>query len=141
MSKAYIKHENSPEAGWGAVSDILHQQMNMREDVIALFHMNKPGGFDCPGCAWPDSKNAHSHPMEACENGSKAMAWEATSKRTTPEFFADYRVSELLQWSDYDLENNGRLTHPMKYDANVDKYIPIEWEQAFLEVGGIIKAI
>ena len=51
-----------------------------------LLRANQPRGFDCPGCAWPD-RNAHST-FEFCENGVKAVANEATSKRVTREFFA-----------------------------------------------------
>ena len=55
----------------------------------SLAVMNKKGGFDCPSCAWPDPDGAR-HPAEFCENGAKALAWEATSKRVDPEFFARY---------------------------------------------------
>ena len=67
--------------------------------------MNQPQGFDCPGCAWPDPK--HTSSFEFCENGAKAVAWEATAKRCTPEFFAEHTVTELAGWSDYDLEMVG----------------------------------
>jgi hypothetical protein len=69
--------------------------------------MNQPDGFDCPGCAWPDPK--HTSSFEFCENGGKAVAWEATSKRCTPEFFAAHSVAELSAWHDYELEMVGRL--------------------------------
>jgi hypothetical protein len=36
------------------------------------------------------------HTFQFCENGAKAVTWEATSKRVTPEFFADHTVTELL---------------------------------------------
>lgn len=107
--------------------------MEIGHDVIAMFEMNKPQGFDCPGCAWPDPK--HYASFDICENGAKAMSWEATSKRTTPEFFAKHSVTELLKWDDYDLENEGRLTHPMKYNPQTDHYEVIEWEEAFAQIG------
>ena len=86
--------------------------------------MNQPEGFDCPGCAWPDPK--HTSSFEFCENGGKAVAWEATAKRCTPEFFAAHTVTELASWSDYELEMVGRLTHPMAYDAASDRYLPVQ---------------
>lgn len=55
--------------------------------------------------------------------GRRRCTLEATSKRTNPEFFAAHTVSELLTWSDYDLENEGRLTHPMAYDAATDRVL------------------
>jgi anaerobic selenocysteine-containing dehydrogenase len=91
--------------------------------VGTLLRMNQPAGFDCPGCAWPDPK--HTSSFEFCENGAKAVAWEATAKRCTPEFFAAHTVAELETWSDYELEMQGRLTHPMVYDAASDRYLPI----------------
>lgn len=122
--------------GWGAlkaVADAIRGQMSVKQDVIALFKVNQPQGFDCPGCAWPDPQHASS--FEFCENGAKAVSWEATSKRTTPEFFAAHTVTELWERSALHLEGEGRLTHPMKYDAATDTYQTIEWETAFREIG------
>ena len=122
--------------GWGAlkaVADALRGQMSVKQDVIALFKVNQPQGFDCPGCAWPDPR--HGSSFEFCENGAKAVSWEATSKRTTPEFFSAHTVSELWHHNAFELEGEGRLTHPMKYDAATDTYQPIEWETAFREIG------
>ncbi|KQU87556.1 formate dehydrogenase [Mesorhizobium sp. Root102] len=97
--------------------------------AATLGRMNQPEGFDCPGCAWPDPK--HTSSFEFCENGGKAVAWEATAKRCTPEFFAVHTVAELSSWSDFDLEMVGRLTHPMAYDAASDHYVPVGWDEAF----------
>ncbi|HDU8656020.1 TPA: FdhF/YdeP family oxidoreductase [Morganella morganii subsp. morganii] len=134
--KKTIENYTGPAAGWGAVkavAEALRGQMEIGHDVIAMFDMNKPDGFDCPGCAWPDPK--HSASFDICENGAKAMAWEATAKRTTPEFFARYSVSELLMWDDFNLEDEGRLTHPMKYNSLTDHYEKIEWDDAFKQIG------
>ncbi|QHM95616.1 FdhF/YdeP family oxidoreductase [Kosakonia sacchari] len=122
--------------GWGAlkaVADALRGQMSVKQDVIALFKVNQPQGFDCPGCAWPDPQ--HTSSFEFCENGAKAVSWEATSKRATPEFFAAHTVSELWNRNAFELEGEGRLTHPMKYDAASDTYQPIDWATAFREIG------
>jgi anaerobic selenocysteine-containing dehydrogenase len=85
--------------------------------------MNQPDGFDCPGCAWPDPK--HTSSFEFCENGAKAVAWEATVERCSAEFFAAHTVTELEGRSDHDLEMQGRLTLPMHYDAASDRYLPL----------------
>ena len=93
-------------AGWGAlkaVADAVRGQMAVVKETRGLLNMNQPHGFDCPGCAWPDPK--HTSSFEFCENGAKAVAWEATAKRTTPEVFASHTVSELWNWPDFDLEN------------------------------------
>jgi len=126
--------------GWGAlkaVADAIRGQMSVKQDVIALFKVNQPEGFDCPGCAWPDPQ--HRSSFEFCENGAKAVSWEATSKRTTPAFFAAHTVSELWQRNALELEGEGRLTHPMKYDAASDTYQPIEWETALNEIGALLR--
>jgi len=127
--------------GWGAlkaVADAVRRQMALKQDAIALFKVNQPQGFDCPGCAWPDPQ--HTSSFEFCENGAKAVSWEATSKRTTPEFFAAHTVTELWQRNAFELEGEGRLTHPMKYDAVSDTYQPIEWETAFAEIGARLRS-
>ena len=100
---------------------------------------HQPHGFDCPGCAWPDPK--HTSSFEFCENGVKAVTWEATAKRTTPEFFAAHTVSELWNWPDFDLENEGRLTHPMAYDRATDRYLPISWDEALAKIGAALREL
>ena len=60
--------------------------------------------------AWPDPR--HTSSFEFCENGAKAVSWEATSRRATPAFFSGHTLAELWTWNDHDLENAGRLTHP-----------------------------
>ena len=84
-------------------------------------------------CAW--AKPAHPHPAEFCENGAKATAWELHNARATPEFFANHTVSELQSWTDYQLEQSGRLTHPLRYDAASDTYLPVAWDDAFQDIG------
>jgi molybdopterin-dependent oxidoreductase alpha subunit len=129
-------------AGWGAlkaVADAVRGQMAIVKETRGLLNMNQPHGFDCPGCAWPDPK--HTSSFEFCENGAKAVSWEATAKRTTPEFFAAHTVSELWNWSDFDLENEGRLTHPMIYDQATDRYLPTSWDEALTKIGAALRAL
>jgi anaerobic selenocysteine-containing dehydrogenase len=73
--------------------------------------------------------------MELCENGVKAVSWETTNKKASPEFFSRHPVSTLWHYSDYELENIGRLTHPMKYDAASDTWQAVDWDIAFQEIG------
>src|ERR1700686_1894761 len=129
-------------AGWGAlkaVADAVRGQTAIVKETRGLLSMNQPHGFDCPGCAWPDPK--HTSSFEFCENGFKAVTGEATAKRTTPEFFAAHTVSELWNWPDFDLENEGRLTHPMAYDQATDRYLPISWEEALAKIGAALRAL
>ena len=96
-------------------------------------------GFQCVSCAW--TKPAAPLAFEFCENGAKATAWEITTHRCTPDFFARHTVTELLDWDDYSLEQAGRLTHPMRYDAATDRYLPVSWTDAFAEIGRELRAI
>ncbi|TIX86573.1 FdhF/YdeP family oxidoreductase [Rhizobium sp. P44RR-XXIV] len=137
-----IRPYNSPAGGWGALkatAKAVRDQMDVTEAPGLLLRTNKPTGFDCPGCAWPDKE--HTSTFQFCENGAKAVTWEATNKRVTPDFFAEHTVSELLTWSDYDLENSGRLTHPMVYDPATDTYKPIAWEDAFARIGEVMRSM
>ncbi len=130
-----IRSNNAPAGGWGALKSLgghLIEQGIPIKGAATLGRMNQPEGFDCPGCAWPDPK--HTSSFEFCENGGKAVAWEATAKRCTPDFFAAHTVAELSSWSDFDLEMVGRLTHPMAYDAASDHYLPVDWDEAFATV-------
>ncbi|AKH88582.1 acid resistance putative oxidoreductase YdeP [Edwardsiella tarda] len=134
--KQKIETYRAAAGGWDAVKAVagaLRQQMDLRREVIAMFDMNKPDGFDCPGCAWPDPK--HSASFDVCENGAKALAWEVTDKRLDAPFFTAHTVQSLLSWDDHALEAAGRLTLPLKYDAASDRYLPLSWQQAFDEIG------
>ena len=118
--KPRIEPYHEPGGGWGAAkatAPSLFEQQCLLKGAAALYYMNKPGGFKCPSCAWPDPAPGRADPLEFCENGAKALAWEATAKRVTPEFFAQHSVTELARRSDYWIEEQGRITHPMVYDA------------------------
>ena len=135
-------HYSGAEGGWGSVRGIAEIALRERPHPAALDTLrrqNKPGGFMCVSCAW--SKPKSPHPLEFCENGAKATLWELTSRRCTPEFFAQHSVSELKGWSDFDLEQTGRLTHPMRYDPATDHYVPCGWDEAFAAIGAELKAI
>ena len=102
--------------------------MGRSKAARTLLRINQPNGFDCPGCAWPEPH--HTSRFEFCENGAKAVAAEATKFRAGPELFAKYTVTQLAEYSDYWLEQQGRLTTPMRYDAATDHYVPVTWDEA-----------
>lgn len=137
-----IRPYEGPAGGWGALkatAQAIHDQMESIEAPITLLRTNQPTGFDCPGCAWPDKE--HRSTFQFCENGAKAVTWEATTKRVPPEFFASNTVSSLLKMTDYELEDKGRLTHPLVYDRATDTYRAVEWEDAFARIGEILRAL
>lgn len=105
-----------------------------------LARLNQREGFDCPGCAWPETPGHRKH-AEFCENGAKAVAEEATTRRVCPEFFAAHPVSELLDHTDYWLGQQGRLTHPMVLRPGSTHYEPIEWDAAFALIADELRAL
>jgi len=143
-SDDYSRHEyHHPAAGWGAarsVGEVLKRAGEPLEGFRALFVMNQEnGGFDCPGCAWPDDPSGLH--LDICENGVKHATWELAPTKADREFFATHTVGELAGWSDYDLEAAGRLAEPMSYDPASDKYVPISWEDAFALVGSALSGL
>ncbi|QDQ27604.1 FdhF/YdeP family oxidoreductase [Chitinimonas arctica] len=140
--KQRISLYRQPAGGWGALKSSLQ---HLREQKVAglgfntLLHTNQPDGFDCPGCAWPD-KNHHSS-FEFCENGVKAVAAEATSRRVGADFFAVHTVEWLMAQDDFSLEALGRLTEPLRYDTASDRYLPIAWDEAFQLVARHLQAL
>lgn len=127
--------------GWGALISSMNflRRESFLKGNATLFRMNQPRGFDCPGCAWPDPKD--SSVAEFCENGVKALTYETTSKRATPELFAKHTVSEMQEWDDFTLENTGRLTHPMAYNPTTDHYEPVGWDEAFARMADHLRAL
>ncbi|HEY4239451.1 MAG TPA: FdhF/YdeP family oxidoreductase [Kofleriaceae bacterium] len=119
-------------AGTGAIwSSMKHlaRDSGLVRGARALLKMNQPGGFDCPGCAWPEPHAATRARFEFCENGAKALAEEATTARATPELFAAQSIEQLRAMSDFELGQLGRITHPMILDGQ--HYKPIPWDAAF----------
>ena len=107
---------HQPAGGWGsvkAVTSILAQEKVMLQGSRVLMKQNKPDGFACVSCAW--AKPAHPHPAEFCSNGAQATAWEITSKRVGPDFFQRHTATELEAWTDHALEEEGRLTVPLRW--------------------------
>ncbi|MFM0045262.1 FdhF/YdeP family oxidoreductase [Paraburkholderia sediminicola] len=137
-----IREYDGPAGGWGALkatSQAIRLQMESIKAPLTLLRTNQPDGFDCPGCAWPDKE--HKSTFQFCENGAKAVTWEATTKRVRPEFFAANTVSSLLERTDFELEDMGRLTHPLVYDRDTDTFRAVEWEVAFGRIGEILRGL
>jgi molybdopterin-dependent oxidoreductase alpha subunit len=128
--------------GWGSLRGVAHifgEERGRPEALEVLARLNKPKGVMCSSCAW--AKPAKPSTFEFCENGAKATLWELTPNRCGPQFFALHSLSELRTWHDHDLEQAGRLTSPMRFNAASDRYLPVSWEDAFAEIGRELKAI
>ena len=137
-----IKPYRGPSGGYGSaksVAEILMREQLPVSGSETMLHQNKADGFMCVSCAW--GKPAKPHPLEVCENGIKATAWETTKHRADEAFFDKHTLSELETWLDYNLEEAGRLTHPMRWNPETDKYEKVSWESAFEEIGSELRAL
>ncbi|MGC6431559.1 MAG: FdhF/YdeP family oxidoreductase [Jejuia sp.] len=104
-------------------------------------NINQKGGFDCPGCAWPDPDDDRSSLGEYCENGLKAMAEEAQKTTIGKDFFSNHSVDELSELSDFEIGKSGRLAEPMYLAQGATHYQPISWKDAFAKVGAHLNAL
>ncbi len=130
--------------GFAAIkSSISHaaKYMNPADALKASLKMNQKGGFDCPGCAWPDPDDDRSSIGEYCENGIKAMAEEAQNKTIGADFFEKHSVDELSGWSDFKIGKSGRLSEPMFLAEGATHYKPMSWHKAFEKVGNHLNAL
>ncbi|EME21002.1 FdhF/YdeP family oxidoreductase [Rhodococcus triatomae] len=116
------------------------EQMGTVRTAQTLTRLNQRHGFDCPGCAWPETPG-HRKPAEFCENGAKAVAEEATRRTVTPEFFAAHSVAELSGKTDYWLGQQGRLTHPIVLRDGATHYTPIGWDEAYRLIADELRAL
>jgi len=118
---------------------IADQQMGVVRSAETLLRVNQKDGFDCPGCAWPETD--HRHVFEFCENGAKAVAEEATIRRVDRRFFEEHSAKALAQYDEYWLGQQGRLTEPMILDEGATHYRPISWDEALRTVADALKAL
>jgi len=123
-----------------AMVDILHEAGFVR-GMEGLFKMNKKGGFDCSGCAWPDPDDDRSPIAEYCENGAKALAEEATTKKLTAQFFAQNSVTDLAKLNDYEIGKKGRIAQPVYLPKGATHYQPISWDDAFKKIGDKLNSL
>jgi len=128
--------------GWGSlrgVGRIVGEANPSAAALKILARQNKPGGMMCTACAW--AKPAHPHTFEFCENGAKATLWEVDRRRADADFFSRNTLTDLRDLHDHDLERTGRLTDPLRYDPESDRYLPVTWEAAFAEIAAELCAL
>ncbi|MHC6221165.1 FdhF/YdeP family oxidoreductase [Arthrobacter sp. MMS24-S77] len=95
----------------------------------SLRALNQKDGFDCMSCAWPDPPERKL--AEFCENGAKAVGWEADPLKVPSTFWDENDVESLAQRSEYWLGQQGRLVEPVYKPAGASHYRPISWDNAF----------
>ena len=138
-----LKEPQDYAAGFPAVKIALGhamKEMGLAKSVATLAKLNQKGGFDCPGCAWPDPKHRSSL-GEFCENGVKAVAEEATNKRVNIDFFKKHSITEMSNWTDFQIGKSGRITDPMILRPGSHNYEPITWSEAFQVIADELKAL
>ncbi|RIA09942.1 molybdopterin-dependent oxidoreductase alpha subunit [Flavobacteriaceae bacterium MAR_2010_72] len=131
-------------AGFNAIKSSIGQvskYMKPLDAVKLAFKINQKGGFDCPGCAWPDPDDERSSLGEYCENGIKAIAEEAQKSTIDSDFFEQYSLNELSSWSDFEIGKSGRLAQPMYLPVRATHYQPISWDDAFQKVAKHLNAL
>lgn len=104
-----------------------------------LLDINQKDGFDCMSCAWPDP--SHRNTLEFCENGAKAITWEATPLTVPREFWAQHPLSSLQDATEYWLGQQGRLVEPVYKARGADHYEPIGWDRAFELIGERLRGL
>ncbi len=127
----------SKSVGFPAIwSSLKHMKryMDWPDALKSSLKMNQKGGFDCPGCAWPDPDDDRSRVGEYCENGIKALAEESSFNVIGSEFFKKHSISELRKWDERALSKAGRLKEPLIYKKGHDHYESITWEEAFSRI-------
>ncbi|SDO89830.1 Molydopterin dinucleotide binding domain-containing protein [Arthrobacter sp. ok909] len=144
-SETELVVENGPKSWAAGVPGVYHsmkpaiEQMGLNRTRKTVMAMNQKDGFDCPSCAWPDPH--HRKAFEFCENGAKAVTWEATPITIPSSFWAEHPVSELRSRSEYWLGMQGRLTEPVYKPAGEDHYKPVSWDEALRIVADKLKGL
>ncbi|MFK0007093.1 FdhF/YdeP family oxidoreductase [Paenarthrobacter sp. NPDC090520] len=130
-------------AGLKAVSVALergYSQAGVARTVRSMLRVNQHDGFDCPGCAWPESITGRRSPAEFCENGAKAIAEESTTRTVGGGFWAKHSIADLEDKTEYWLGSQGRIAEPVVIRPGDTHYSPISWTDAFALIGEHINA-
>ncbi|MFS2088648.1 FdhF/YdeP family oxidoreductase [Paenarthrobacter sp. Y-19] len=130
-------------AGVKAVTVALERgyaQAGVTRTVRSMLRVNQHDGFDCPGCAWPESITGRRSPAEFCENGAKAIAEESTTRTVGAGFWAEHPIAELEGKTEYWLGSQGRIAEPVVIRPGDTHYSPISWTDAFALIGEHINA-
>jgi molybdopterin-dependent oxidoreductase alpha subunit len=142
---ATVMEVEEPKTWAAGVPGVLHSmgpafaEVGVGRSLKLLTNMNQKDGFDCMSCAWPDPD--HRKTLEFCENGAKALTWEATPVTVPTSFWAEHSISDLLTKSEYWLGMQGRLIEPVYKPKGKDNYEPISWDKAFALIGDRLKAL
>lgn len=129
-------------AGFGGVLHSMEpaiKQMGLGRTARLMLKINHKDGFDCMSCAWPDPD--HRKIAEFCENGAKAVTWEATPLKVERSFWEEHSLSSLEDRTEYWLGMQGRIIEPVYKAAGSDHYEPVGWDRAFQIIARHLNAL
>jgi molybdopterin-dependent oxidoreductase alpha subunit len=138
-----LGHRSKVAAGFKAIEETIEyglRDSGLKNTLGTFNKLNQVNGFDCQSCAWPNPDGERSF-AEFCENGFKAVTYEATTKRIAPEFFQKHSVADLLAKSEHWLGHQGRITEPMVLEPGASHYRRISWDDAFGIIATELKAL
>ena len=115
------------------------RELGVKRTAQLMTAINQKDGFDCMSCAWPDP--SHRNTLEFCENGFKAVTWEATPITVPTSFWSEHSLSSLADRDEYWLGQQGRLIEPVHKPAGSDHYVPIGWDEAFALIANRLNAL
>ena len=84
--------------------------------------------------------NELGHFPEVCKKSLQAMVADMQGAITS-EFWARYSPHELRQLSPRELEHCGRLTQPVRYTPELNRFQPISWETAYDRIASKLKEL
>jgi formate dehydrogenase major subunit len=137
-----VETPDASAAGLPAVTNAMVyalRELGPARTLKLLSKLNQKDGFDCMSCAWPDP--GHRSPAEFCENGARAVSWEATRLTVPTAFWAEHAISDLQDRSEYWLGQQGRLVEPVYKAAGSDHYVPVGWDEAFRIVADRLRGL
>jgi molybdopterin-dependent oxidoreductase alpha subunit len=141
MVTAPLTVERAPTASGGATAftsalDDMLRNVGWRKGLRVLAAANRVRGFDCPGCAWPESTPQPRLPV--CESGVRAIVDELVTRSAWPQLITSHTIPELSRRTDHWLGKQGRLVQPLIRRADSNSYVPIAWDEAFELIGAAL---
>lgn len=77
----------------------------------------------------------------SARTGSSTSPGRRPRRRSAASSSPSTASLQLSEWTDYALEEAGRLAEPLRYDADTDHYVPLSWEDAFQLVGDTLRGL
>ena len=137
-----IRQYDHPAGGWGALratAKAVKEQMGVVDAPLTLFRTNKPDGFDCPGCAWPDKEHTLHLPVLRERRQGRDMGSDQEARAA-----GVFRQPHGLLVVGMERLRTGERRPPHASDAlrrASDTYQPIEWDDAFARIGEILRGL